>query len=185
MTHPRKKIRDEIKRRLTGSTAAGSRVFTNRATPLFDQDYPLILIYTLTDSAEKYQEAPLMYRRDLTVGLDLVEGQVDEATDDALDALAVEVETVMGDAMADYLQEPGGDSLVMDLQLGQCRVGITEQGGEHFASLKMEYTASYLQAIPDEAQAAALDDFAEAGIDYNNHDDAATLATDEIQLEVE
>lgn len=166
MTHKRKTIRDEVKRRLGLVPGVAGRVFVNRALPLFDQAFPLILLYTISDDIEKFQEAPQLYKRDLALGIEIVVGEPDDKTDDALDEVAEQVEAAMGAAMADYLTPPGGDSLLYDLQPGNSRLGLSEQGSRHFASLKMQFVATYLQALPGEETADALNDFNEAGILY-------------------
>lgn len=169
MIHQRKLIRDEVERRLKeAATAAGVRIYTNRATPLQDDRtlYPCILLYTLQDSTELRTEEPREYRRDMALAIELIAGQPDDDTDDTLDALAVEVEAVMAGAMADYLQAPSGDCLVADLQLGDSKLGLTEQGALYFSSLRIEYTATYLQHMPGE-DSQALDELDTVAIDYN------------------
>lgn len=166
--HQRKLIRDEVERRLkAANTSAGLRVFTNRATPLQDNrdQYPCILLYTLQDNTELRNEEPREYKRDMVLAIELVAGQPDDDTDDTLDALAVEVEAVMAEAMSDYLQAPGGDCLVADLQLGDSKLGLTEQGNLYFSSLRIEYTATYLQYMPGADQ--DLDELDTVSINYS------------------
>lgn len=98
--HLRAQIRAAAVAALSGTTAAGTRVYATRRTPLQAEQMPAVLVYALAEDAAAETMAP---PRVLSRWLDLViEGvaQDNTALDLTLDALASEIETVIGGALA-------------------------------------------------------------------------------------
>lgn len=94
--HPRKAIRDAVKTILTGATDAGEKVYTNRARHTFPAELPVILVYTTEENSEVRAVSP---NAELARTLKLVieiPMKADDTLDDRLDAIALQVETVMG-----------------------------------------------------------------------------------------
>lgn len=177
MAHPRKLIRDAVVERLkAASTSADSRVFANRALPLFKNELPAILVYLSSEPSEISIEAPREYRRNLQLTLELVaQNNSEGGLDDALDELAEQVERVM------FEDETFG-GLVSDTILGETTAEIIEEGEKPVGAVKISFSMPYFQQIPAEPT-YPLDPFKTANtkIDMapkdgvNNSEDSQTL----------
>lgn len=174
--HERKQIRDAIVARLTGETAAGTRVFTSRIAPIRVAQLPAISVYTDSETvdAASLKTFPRELTRTVTVA---IEGwvRVTDGVDDALDALALEIETAMdGD---NYLSATCGDSMLISTEFGMKLDGDREMG-----AVRLEYTATYRT---DPRIDALGDNFDTMGVEYNlendqHEDDSADDLVDEI-----
>jgi hypothetical protein len=157
--HQRQIIRTKIADLLVaGATAAGTRVFPSRKLPLRKIELPALAVYTLDESvtADSVTSAPRELTRSLNV---VIEGWIAEpadsgtTVDDAIDALAEEIETVMH---ADpYLGDTVGESI-----LSETTVELVEEGDRMMALLLMTYAVTYRTLAP---AAPTLDDFETVG----------------------
>lgn len=98
MPHQRKLIRDAVVAALTGTTAAGAQVTSTRVEPIRKTALPALSVYTLSEQV--HPESDKTSPRELTRELKLeVAGFVADTAAlpiaDAMDALALQVETVM------------------------------------------------------------------------------------------
>jgi hypothetical protein len=87
-------IRAALVSALSGNTSAGTNVYANRETKLWQSELPAILIYTLHEPATPRDLSVRQYIRKLQLA---VKVKVESSTtvDDDLDALTAEVEAVI------------------------------------------------------------------------------------------
>lgn len=95
MPHKRKDIRDAIQTLLVNQTSAGDRVYINRTKLLDKVKLPAILIYIDTETAITRDIRNTSSIRTLVALIQIVASGKDDATDDTLDDVALEIETIM------------------------------------------------------------------------------------------
>ena len=94
MSQSRKNIRDAVVTLLSGATAAGTNVYANRETSLWETELPAILVYTKEETAEPRS---ISYKQSIRT-LDLIveiKALATEIVDNQLEDIAEDVETVM------------------------------------------------------------------------------------------
>jgi hypothetical protein len=160
VTHPRQEIRSAVRAALLGTTASGERVYTNRKLPHQFRELPAINIYTLEETV--VDGGMNMAPRELTREMALViEGWVavsDEQPDDAMDALAGEIETAMH---ADfYFGGTAADSI-----LDSTTLEVLDDGDRLMGMVALIYTIKYRTVVPVPPE--SLEDFERAGVTYN------------------
>lgn len=133
MSHQRTEIRAAVAKALKGQTDVGQNVFTSIHRALFAETYPCIAISSPEEPVESGQGQPAKYFRTLTL---IVSGivQVNEEIDTALDTLAKQIETVMGQSPSIF----GASGMVLK--------GTSEtvvQGEDQFGGVHLTYEASY------------------------------------------
>lgn len=161
MPHQRQLIRQAAVAALLDNTSAQSRVSATRVTPFKKGSPPVLAVYTLTeevDVEESLSRAPRELQRTLNL---VVEGWVSpepgNPVDDAVDALALEVEAAMD---ADpYLSSTAADSC-----LESTEVEVLQDGERLVGHVTLTYAVQYQTKIP--AEAPELDDFVTAGTTY-------------------
>lgn len=93
MTHARKQIRDFVAVTKLGTLSASATIYKTRQFP--KSKYPFVAVYTLRERMQvenpSYLNSDKRYRRQLQVSIDVGV----ETGDDALDALCLQVETLM------------------------------------------------------------------------------------------
>ncbi len=166
--HPRQRIREAVAAQLTGKTAAGNRVFPTRAVPLRRVELPALAVYTPSESVEpaSRQTAPRELRRVVQV---VVEGVVNRAAgvDDALDALALEVETALH--VDDSLGGAASDLLLLSSELD-----VFDDAAQTVGVVRLEFEATYYTLAPEPGE---LDEFKTAGVKHGE------LAEDVVHVE--
>lgn len=159
MPHQRQLIRQAVVAKLKGATAARDRVLPNRVYSVTNGQLPAVLVYTTSESVapESRATAPRELDRDLeleVVGLVAVE----DGADDAIDALALEIETAMH---ADrYLAGTAADSVLVSSEMSIEKVGDRLVGG-----VVLTYSVAYQQLAPEPAVVA--DEFLRAKTTIN------------------
>lgn len=107
-----------------GDTLAKERVSLSRSIPSESITFPLVNVYSVSESVERFDEAPKRYRRRMTLLIEcLSSGDDDDKLDLALERLGNQVEILMEKdetlggllnklelAGTDYQQEPDGAS---------------------------------------------------------------------------
>ena len=141
--HVRQQIRQGLLNALLGETQAGARVFSNRKAKLVEgTNYPSILIYSGSEEANRLTQNPRISVRDyrLTVEVRAIETNhesEDFSTDDALDAVAKEVETVVFD-----LGNMGG--LIQAVTYDGSEPEFNSDGENEFAALRINFVFKYI-----------------------------------------
>lgn len=157
--HPRQQIREAVKALLLGQTAAGSRVSETRVVTYRSAELPAISIYIPVESVEP-EESRNTAPRELTRTAQLVvEGVVQQVgnVDDALDALALQIETAM------HADETLGGK-TDDSILESTDVTLTEDGDRLVGVVRLVYSVEYRTFAPE---AVTLDDFNRAVVRYD------------------
>lgn len=158
--HYRQAIRTAVQALLLNATDAGERVYRTRKIPHRRAELPAISVYADEESVddESLSRSPRELQR--TVSL-VIEGWVsatDDQADDAMDALAEQIEAAMG---ADfYLGETAADSVLSSTVLT-----TVEDGDRILGMVALVYDVLYRAVVP--APPASLDDFTTAGVTYN------------------
>lgn len=157
--HPRRLVRDAIVAILAGATSAGSRVSKTRAVPNRTGELPAISVYTLEEHVDEASAttAPRELTRLPRVAIVAwVEDTDALPVDDAMDALALEIETAMdGDR---YLTGTAGDCILSSTEMS---VESSEKGDPLIGMMRMVYSVTYRT---DQHDAAPTADFARAGV---------------------
>lgn len=94
MIHQRQVIRQAVASLLMGKTAAGQAVYATREVPWRRIELPGIAVYTY-DEASEWDTLQGAYRRTVTLAVVAVLERSQDI-DNALDAIALEIETVLG-----------------------------------------------------------------------------------------
>lgn len=159
MAHPRQLIRHAVAAALTGATAAGANVYKTRVLPFRRNGLPAVAVYTLTESVrtdEKSAPRELERRTEL-----VVEGAVQAAStenaDDALDALALEIEAALH-------ADPTFGGTAADSILSSTEIDVAGEGEQMIGVVKLTYEVTYY-AYADVG--TTLDDFKTANIRHN------------------
>lgn len=157
MAHPRQEIRHAVAAQLTGKTAAGGRVFRTRKVPYQGVELPALAVYTLEESVEDDGDsAPRELQRSIQLAVEgVVEGTED--VDDALDALALEVETAL------HADDTFGGK-ASDSMLSSTELDVFEDGERTVGLVRLVYAVTYYSTAPE---AVALPDFTTADIRHN------------------
>jgi hypothetical protein len=95
MSHNRQIIRDAIVALLTNATDCGGNVFANREQALWASEVPALLVTSQKESAQPRDISGQTYIRDLTIEIH-IKVSVNDTSDDALDAIALQVEQILG-----------------------------------------------------------------------------------------
>jgi hypothetical protein len=137
--HVRKQLRDAVTTRVTGLTTTGSRVSGYRVNPLEISALPALAVWTPSENASQATvHSPGITDRTVEVEVDaIVAGTGDQ--DDALDAIAAEVETaLLGSALS-----VGGKSV----QLLYTGCEISQESGEKTVGvISMKFSAELFNA---------------------------------------
>lgn len=107
-----------------GNTLAKERVSISRSIPSESAIFPLVNVYSLSETVERFDEAPKRYRRRMTLLVECLSvGDDDNKLDDTLEKLGSQVEALMEKdetlggllnklelTSTDYQLEPDGES---------------------------------------------------------------------------
>ena len=146
MAHPRELIRKQAVAVLLGATNAGASVYASRVAPLisngWQSELPAIIVYTMDETAEIFNQAPKEYRRRVELVVE-IHAEGNEALDDTLDTLARQVERLL--LMDDTL----GDT-VNDLQYVRSRMVLLDQSEHLTGACRLIFDAEYFDRHPDD-----------------------------------
>lgn len=157
--HHRTIVRRAVRDLLKGKTTAGERVDTTRVDTWRDNELPAISVYTTVEDVDdaSIETAPRELTRDVEVE---VVGVVSssERMDDAMDALALQIETVMH---ADpFLGGVAGDSILTGTE-----ANIHNEGKRLIGIVVLTYKVTYRTLAPEAPD--GLDDFLKADTHYD------------------
>ncbi len=141
MSHPRAEIRHAVAALLTGATDCGDRVYTSRTDPRGRDALPFILVYATEEPVDKGnssvwadQDNPGHLKRNLQLGIEIA--AKGKRADDTLDAIALQVETIM-DTNASIGKR------VHSLMLSASTFAFYESGEDLVGVLQLIYDVSY------------------------------------------
>lgn len=141
----RKAIRREVVARLSGRTIALDRVTSNRGNAVWEEEVPALVIYTRREDLEKQNVAPIRYRRELRLAVELyVEEVKGKAIDDQIDDLCEQVEQLLLPAMMlpgtpDDLELDATDSLLESVEIDVDADGVALLGAARMTFLWVYY----------------------------------------------
>lgn len=140
--HERQAIREAIVSQLVGiapafRTDARNRVFKSRHAPVRQSELPAINVYTESESVKPGSEstAPRELTRTVTVAIEAW-AQMTENVDDALDELALQIETAM-----DLDLELAGTAF--QCVLNSTEIGITTNSERPMGVVHLEYAVTF------------------------------------------
>lgn len=161
--HERQAIREAVIAQLKGTgptwrTAAGDRVIASRMEPHRQHELPVLSVYTDGETVEETETAPRELRRVVTVAVDgWVQVAPGENVDDALDDLALEVETAM-----DLDVNLAGAAFGAVLRSTETAIKI--DGDRPMGVVHLEFAVTY---HTDLRLAAPADNFDTAGVQHD------------------
>lgn len=152
--HYRQTIRDAVADLLTeADTAAGANVFTSRSRPILEilqKRESVLSVYTGDETSRRTGDGK--YRvRTLTISIEGAAGGGDDL-DDALDDLALEVETAID---ADLTL---GNLLNEEMELTATSSEISSKGNMQVGAFRLDYQCSYMTLIAAETGTEFLPD---------------------------
>lgn len=134
--HKRAEIRDYVVSKLQSATSAGSNVFGNRFAPLWENETPSILVYSLDESSVDLNMSQKILRRTLHLGIE-IRHEGTEQLDDVIDDISDEVEILMKDD-----QDLGGNVIKSDLVSTEFDMSMDAE--VPIAALRLNYEIVYL-----------------------------------------
>ena len=137
MPSHRTAIRQYLKALLTDKTIAGSRVFTNRARPMFDEDMPSMLIYTSGDKRGRpgdEHDGSMTYRKLAIVVEGAIENSRDIDLEAALEQMSDDIETAIN------TDETLGN-LVIECRWTDTEMDIVPDARRVFGTVRVEFEA--------------------------------------------
>lgn len=174
--HWRQAIREKVQTILLNNTDAANRVYTSRATAWWKAELPAIGIYTRSEDAEIFEEAPRSYRRTLSLTIEAVDKEADDLEDN-LDTLAEDIEKYI------RLETFLGLDYVQDVIYIRTETEIDPGGELEIGSAILTYSIPYTTYQPEELEPAGLDDLEKIAVDWEQPpSDVDTDAQDEINF---
>jgi hypothetical protein len=163
MAHPRELIRKQAVAVLLGATNAGASVYASRVRPLisngWQSELPAIIVYTMDESSEIFNQAPREYRRRVELVVE-IHAEGNESLDDTLDTLARQAERLL--LMDDSL---GGTA--NDLQLKRSRMVLLDQSEQLTGACRLIFEAEYFDRHPDDLFNQSLPDLNTVTTEYS------------------
>lgn len=161
--------------------AIGSRVFTNRSRKLFPEELPAIVIYSKSESAEIYIEAPREYKRTLKLAIEIFdkydtggETTLEDSVDDRLDAIADEIEQRI-------FRNETLDGDVSDIKLSDMESDYMPEGEQPIGAMRLTFDVEYFTYAP--VDQPNLDAFERAHIETKVPPDLGQdAAVDDVEL---
>lgn len=161
--HPRIEIRNKFLELLDGFTDCADKVYKNRARPFINMtgwvaQLPAMVVYTDNESSVLYNAAPVCFQRKVTVSVE-IHANADEDTDDLLDHIAEQVETL--------ISRFTWETINMELSLTGTQMAVRDMGAERITgACAIAFEITYYSNLPDAAKADSLDDFKTAANTY-------------------
>lgn len=134
-THPRETIRKAVVALLIrAGTAAGDSVFPTREVPWRNIELPGIAVYSLEESSQRTHVGGETERH-VVMAIHAVE-RLTEGVDDALDALALQIEKAMSED-----QTLSGTALIS--YLAGTEISVDESGARPVGAIRLAYEVQY------------------------------------------
>lgn len=142
MTHVRKQIRDRVASVLaSGVTLVSGRVYQNRVYPLHEAQLPAITVYSGSETVEPFTMGNMTASRVVEINVDIYNAAV-TALDDAIDAIAVQVETAIGN---DFTV----NGLAKSITLQSVALEYSGDAQTPLGVARLVYAAHYVTSISD------------------------------------
>lgn len=165
--HQRQEIREAVIAMLTKvvggkyPTAAGSRVFAMRMNKLAETQLPAIIVYTLSEDAAQFNEAPRELKRTCKLAIEAAI-IADSKAEDLLDQLAEQIEAVMA---ADVTLKKKAAASILTATESE----IFSDGKQDIGAVRLDYEVEYytVQGESQRADQLPIGDFAKAGVEWD------------------
>jgi len=131
----RQEIRHAVVKLLENKTSAQERVFATREAPWRNVELPGIAVYSLEEQAPRAAYEPIVSDRNLTIAVLLVV-KLSDGVDDALDAMALQVESVMR-------ADPTFGGAAMASRYTGCQIEVAAEQERPVGVMRMTYEARY------------------------------------------
>ena len=186
MTARRSLIRKAVQQTLLDQTEAGPRVYTNQSSEIWDDELPVIVITTRSETLELLNTAPREYKRAIDFVIEIVAtgGESPETKDtaeDLVDKIAEEVENKLSrdDRLGSFENNFGETmALVDELVLSNIEFEYTGEGIQPMASARMAYRGTYYEYRPFSSEDQGItEDFEQAEVDWKNGQAADSINT--------
>lgn len=142
MAHARKSIRDAALQTLTGLPTTGARVHATRLFPIEPADLPALCLYTFNEeSGFDTLATPRKSLRRLELAVEIV-AQVNDTLDDALDAIALEVEAQLGTNFT-------LNGTAKDCELQSTKISVRGEGEKQTGSAVLIFGVTYRTLAAD------------------------------------
>lgn len=188
MASQRKIIRKKIQAILKGKTDVGDKVFTNQASPTWDKDLPVIIVYPQSEPAELFNQAPRAIKKDLLVvfeviakGPEILEDDAKPTVEDQLDDILEQIECALS---PDHTLGGVADTHI----LSGTEFEFASEGAFVIGHARVTYTVTYVEDSPKTIdKQSGISDFkkVEASYKVGHHDsgpDEITEAKDNIDI---
>lgn len=190
MSATRKAIRAHVVALLSGQTAAGTRIYSNRAAPVdASSELPAIVVWADREEGRELQAAPLVWRRTLEVRVEAIArtkghpavapaGGSTVSLADVLDDLCEEIEAVL-------FKQPRfwGLAAIQGLAFRGAEIELREDGSSLLGACALTWSVEY--DTEDGPDPALLPTIAKVHVDYdlpNGAPPPGVDATDDIVL---
>lgn len=141
MVHARKAIRDAAVQLLAGLATTGANVHATRLYPLEPGGLPALCIYTFNEASGFDTLQPRKHLRRLELAVEIV-AQVNDGLDDALDQIALEVETKLGSNFT-------LNGTAKDCELQSTKIAVHGEGEKQTGSAVLIFGITYRTLATD------------------------------------
>lgn len=129
-------IRNAVVDLLLGNTSADQSVFSSRDNPLWQSEFPAILIRTSEETAVRESTQSKRYYRNLTLLID-VKVTATEGSDEALDNLVNEIETLIANG-------PDFGATVLNSLLTKTEISVNSEAEQDVGVATLTYECKYI-----------------------------------------
>lgn len=161
--HPRIFIRNKFVELLLNNTDCAEKVFKNRARPFINMSgwssqLPAMVVYTNDESSTQVDVAPARWERRAIIAVE-IHANADEDTDDLLDHIAEQVETL--------ISRHDWEPYEMKFNIVGTQMAVRDMGEERITgACSLSFEMTYYSYLPDAGKSDGLDDFLTA---YNTY----------------
>ncbi len=188
MASQRKIIRKKIQEILKGKTDVGQKVFTNQASPTWDKDLPVIIIYPKNEPAEKFNQAPRELKKDLEVVLEVIAKGPEILEDDSKPTVEDKLDDILEQIECALSPDQTLDGVADDHILTNTEFEFAAEGAFVIGHARVTYTVTYVEFSPKSIdKQAGISDFKQVAASYKvgHHDsepDDQIEAKDDIDI---
>jgi hypothetical protein len=186
--HKRRVLRHRIRQLIEQYVdISPDNIFLSKPHPLFVNQVPAILIYMENEEVELYNRAPEIYKRSVTINIDVLQRDrqdIRENTydlDDYLDSRAYEIEFALLHERFLGFPEEEKYSWIDNVQLHDTNLmSIIFEGDQRLLSLRMHFVIDYFE---DFSIYGSLDEFLRFDVEYETTNNAQ--ARDHVEIRSE
>jgi uncharacterized protein YgbK (DUF1537 family) len=133
--HKRSELRSAVVTALTGATAAGSRVFGDRALDLWATELPAILVYAREEQSERMHVSSDTLKRRAKFSIEAI-AQGNDSLDQTLDDMAEAIEATIN-------ADPTLAEETISTTLTQTELLVDDDGEKTIGAVRMTYEILY------------------------------------------